>query len=52
MLEKPPDERGREILRLQPGGGLAQLVGGEAQEQPKGIAIAGDRIRARLPLSE
>ena len=52
VLEKPPDERGREILRVQPGGGLAQLVGREAQEQPKRIAIAGDRMRARLPLSE
>jgi len=51
-LEKLPDERGREILHLQQGGGLAQLVGGEAQEQPKSIAIAGDRMWARLPLSE
>jgi hypothetical protein len=52
VLEKPPDERGCEILRFQQGGGLAQLVGGEAQKQPKRIAIAGDRMWARLPLSE
>ena len=52
MLEKPSDERGHEVLGLQHGGGLTQLVGGEAQEQPKRIAIAGDRMRAGLPLSE
>jgi hypothetical protein len=52
VFEKPPDECGREILRLQCGGRCAELVGGVAEEQPERVAIAGDRMRARLPLSE
>lgn len=52
VLEKPPDERGLDLLRFQHRGRLAQLVGGEAEEQTKRVAVAGDRMRARLPLSE
>jgi len=32
VFEKPPDERGLDILRFQHRGRLAQLVGGEAEE--------------------
>jgi hypothetical protein len=44
VLEKSPDERGREILCVQPRRGLAQLVGRKPEEQSKRIAIPGDRM--------
>ena len=52
MLEKSPDERGVQILRAQGRWGLAQVVGRKPEEQAKCVAIAGNRVRARLPLAE
>jgi hypothetical protein len=50
VREERHDERRVEVLELQPGWRCAGLLAGERQQQPEGVAVGGDRVRAGLTL--
>ena len=50
MDEESADHLGIEILDIESRGNLADIGVREAEEQPEGVAIGGDRVGARLSL--
>jgi hypothetical protein len=47
VLEERGDQRRVELCDVQLAGWLSGPLDGEAQEQPEGVAVGGDRVRAR-----
>lgn len=47
VVEESGDEVGVELLDVQSGGAGAELSLGVGQEQPEGVAVGGDGVRAR-----
>jgi len=52
VVEKLRQERGVEILDPWTGGDVSKSLGSEAKQKPKGVAVAGARVRAGAKLSE
>ena len=51
MVEEGADERGVEVGQIQLRGRFAEL-GGEAEQQPEGVAVGSDGVRAGAALVE
>jgi hypothetical protein len=52
VLEERGDQRRVEVGDVELAGWGAASLGGEAQEQPEGVAVGGDRVRARRALAD
>jgi len=50
VLQELPDERGVEVGEAEVAGCLAGLALGEGEQEPAGVAVGGDRVRAGLLL--
>jgi hypothetical protein len=52
VVEEGADERRVEVREVEPRGRRARPLGGEPQEEPPGVAVGGDGLRAGLPLPD
>jgi hypothetical protein len=52
VLEERGDQRRLELRDVEVAGRRAGAVGGESQQQPKRVAVGGDRVRARRALAD
>jgi len=52
MIEESADERGVEIVQRELGREFVELLLGEPEKQPEGVAVRGDGVRAGLSLTD
>lgn len=50
VLEEVPDDASVDVLEVEPGWGLAGTVLNKGEEQPEGVPVGCDGMRARLAL--